>query len=317
MRGMQTGARKGFRVQIPTLANSKFADKQRFENIELAKQKSSKKAEIGCEFKSFSRQLEKYAMSIPQSQLEELKSALHHAYTRRFKGKRKTPKYGSINKGFTELELQRFLRKVPNEKFGILFKYQAYLGLRVGEVNRLHVGNIDFDKRELTIKSEKSAISDSLVIPLSLFNETVDFIAKNEVSIKASNGYVFFKDNDNNHNEIPYMDMNYIRKVFRQIAEAAALDQVYDYSEETSDAHRNRPLYRITTHSLRHYAITRFAKSTNGNVVLTSRFARHSSPTITMRYIAKDNEQLYKEIDNAFTDNIKAIKDFTKTLKNQ
>lgn len=252
-------------------------------------------------------------MSIPQSQLEELRSILHHVDTRRFKGKRKTPKYGSINKGFTELELQRFLRNVPNDKFGILFKYQAYLGLRVGEVNRLHVGNIDFDKRELTIKSEKSAISDSLVIPLDLFNETIDFIAKNEASIKASNGYVFFKDNDNNDNKVPYMDMNYIRKVFRQIAKASGLDQIYDYSEESQDSHRHRPLYRITTHSLRHYAITHFAKSTNGNVVLASRFARHSSPTTTMRYIAKDKDELYKNIDNAFSDKIKPLKELSKT----
>jgi integrase len=64
--------------------------------------------------------------------------------------------------------------------------------------------------------------------------------------------------------------------------------------------HRIRPLYRITTHSLRHYAITKFAKATNGNVVLTSRFARHASPIITMRHIAKDNIQLYSEIENAF-----------------
>ncbi len=115
-------------------------------------------------------------MSIPQSQLEKLRSVLHHVDTRRFKGKRKTPKYGSINKGFTELELQHFLRNVPNEKFRLLFKYQAYLGLRVGEVSRLHIRNIDFDKRELTIKSEKSGVSDSLKIPSGLFNETVEYI---------------------------------------------------------------------------------------------------------------------------------------------
>ncbi|MEM0143669.1 MAG: hypothetical protein QXL94_06935, partial [Candidatus Parvarchaeum sp.] len=46
---------------------------------------------------------------------------------------------------------------------------------------------------------------------------------------------------------------------------------------------------------------TRFAKSTNGNVVLTSRFARHLKPETTMHYIAKDNEQLFSEIDNTFS----------------
>ena len=241
---------------------------------------------------------------------------MHHVYTRRFKGKCKTPKYGSINKGFTELELQHFLRNVPNEKFRLLFKYQAYLGLRVGEVSRLHISNINFDKRELTIKSEKSAVSDSLVIPSDLFNETIDFINKNIEAIKASSGYIFFKENDNNSNKVLHIDMNYVRKVFRQVARATELNQVYDYSEETCAPHRVRPLYRITTHSLRHYAITKFAKATNGNVVLTSRFARHASPIITMRYIAKDNAQLYSEIENAFSSrNIEGLKVISKSMQ--
>ena len=147
-----TGFLREFRVQIPTLANSQFADKAGFECVEPTKQNISKKAVNGCESKSFSRRLEKYAMSVPQSELEELKSVLHHVYVRRFKGKCKTPKYGSINKAFTEPELQRFLRNVKSVKFVLLFKYQAFLGLRVGEVSKLHISNINFDKRELTLK---------------------------------------------------------------------------------------------------------------------------------------------------------------------
>jgi integrase len=175
------------------------------------------------------------------------------------------------------------------------------MGLRVGEVCKLHVSNIDFDKRELTIKSEKSARLDALIIPLDLFKETIEYITKNEASIKASNGYVFFKDNDNNHNNVPYINLNYVRKVFREVLHASDLDQVYATSEETNPTHRERPLYRLTTHSLRHYAITRFAKQTNGNLVLTSRFARHSDPSTTMTYISTRKEELYKEIDNTFS----------------
>ncbi len=78
-----------------------------------------------------------------------------------------------MSKGFTELELQHFLRSVKNEKFGLRFRYHAYLGLRIGEVCKLQVGNIDFDKRELAIKSENSGKMDSLLIPLDLFKETV------------------------------------------------------------------------------------------------------------------------------------------------
>ncbi len=239
---------------------------------------------------------------------------MHRVYKRRFKAP-KEPKYGSINKAFTETELQLFLRTVRSEKFRLLFKYQAYLGLRVGEVCQLHLGNIDFDKRELTIRSEKSRKMDSLLIPAELFKETVEYIAKNEAHIRASNGHVFYKDNDNNHNKLPHVDVNYVRKVFRDTIQAAGLDAVYGHSEETYANHSERRLFRLSTHSLRHYAITRFAKSTNGNIVLASRFARHSRPDITMTYIAKDNEQLYREIDSAFSDKLAPVKELAKSVK--
>jgi integrase len=246
-----------------------------------------------------SHQIELAAQTLPQSKLEELKAALHKAYKKRFRTP-KEPKYGSINKAFTELELQHFLRNVKSDKFRLLFKYQAYLGLRVGEVSKLHISNINFDKRELTLKSEKSGRLDALIIPLDLYHETVEYIAKNEARLRASNGHVFYKDNDNNHNKLPHVDVNYVRKVFRDTIQAAGLDTVYGHSEETYADHNERRLFRLSTHSLRHYAITRFAKSTNGNIVLTSRFARHSRPDITMTYIAKDNEELYRNIDFAF-----------------
>ena len=70
-------------------------------------------------------------------------------------------------------------------------------------------------------------------------------------------------------------------------------------SEEEADR-AVRHLHRLTTHSLRHYAITRFAKGCNGNLVLTSRFARHHEPNTTMTYIAKDKDELYGHMDRVF-----------------
>ena len=265
------------------------------------------KKDSGFDFSTLSHQLGLAANSLSQAKVEELKAVLHKVYKKRFKQPTE-PKYGSISKAFTELELQHFLRNVKSEKFRLLFKYQAYLGLRVGEVSKLHVSNINFDKRELTLKSEKSGRLDSLIIPIELFRETVEYIAKNEAAVKASNGYIFYKDNDNNHNEIQHVELNYVRKVFRNTLKLAALDEFYAYSEETAPERTARKLFRLSTHSLRHYAITRFAKSNNGNVVLTSRYARHADPSTTMRYISKDNEALYQNIDFAFADRMKAIK---------
>ena len=150
------------------------------------------------------------------------------------------------------------------------------MGLRVGEVCKLHISNIDFDKRELTLKSEKSAKMDSLIIPLDLFKETVEFMNKYSREIEAARGYIFFKENDYGHTGLLYVNVNYVRNVFRHVLEASGLNKTYAISEETEPDRTPRALHRLTTHSLRHYAITHFAKSTNGNIVLASRFARHA-----------------------------------------
>ena len=285
------------RVRIPAKASNSSVGRG---GSESRAQKIS-----GSEFETLSKCLENASYTVSQARLEELKALLNKAYKKRFKAPRE-PKYGSINKAFSERELQVFLRNT-NRKFRLLFKYQAYLGLRVGEVAQLHIGNINFEKRELTIRSEKSGKMDSLKIPLELFVETRQFVSDHIGQIKAAHGFVFFKDNDNNHNKIAHVEANYVRKVFRETLRASALDEFYGYSEETAPKKKERRLYRLSTHSLRHYAITRFAKSTNGNVVLTSRFARHADPSTTMRYIAKDNEELYRNIDMTFDSKIKEL----------
>ena len=89
---------------------------------------------------------------------------------------------------------------------------------------------------------------------------------------------------------------------------SANIDEVYDVSNEANSKRKTRRLHLLTTHSLRHFAITRFARSTNGNVVLASKFARHSDPNTTLRYIHTDKKELYEAIDNISTTDIEAMK---------
>ena len=105
---------------------------------------------------------------------------------------------------------------------------------------------------------------------------------KSAVQIKAANGHIFYKENDNNHNDLPHVEQNYVRKVFRKIIKECGLDATYGESDESFYHRKERTLHRLTTHSLRHYAITKLAKSTNGNVVLASKFARHANPSTTI-----------------------------------
>ena len=252
------------------------------------------------DFYVFLNSVDETASKLPKWQLERVRTTVTKNYERRFRRSRE-PRYGSVNRAFTELELQHFLRNAPNEKFRLLFKYQAYLGLRIGEVCKLHVSNIDFAKREFTINSEKRNKPDSLLIPTELFQETIEYMVKNEAKIKASNGHVFFKDESSNKPS-GHLEPDYVRIVFRSCVESAGLNEIYATSNESDTDRQIRSLHRLTTHSLRHYAITHFAKATNGNVVLSSRFARHTDPGTTMRYISKDNEELYKNIEIAFSE---------------
>jgi hypothetical protein len=48
---------------------------------------------------------------------------------------------------------------------------------------------------------------------------------------------------------------------------------------------------------------------------MASRFARHASSSTTMRYIAKDKDELYKKIDFAFSDKIMPLKALSKSIQ--
>ena len=130
------------RVQIPKGAND-ICDG----NLGFGKKKQSKRStrKDGFEYKRFLGNFQEVVNRLPQKKMDRLRIELLKAYKKRYK-KSGTPKYGTLSKSFTELELQHFLRNVPNDKFRLLFKYQAYLGLRIGEVTKLHISNIDFEK---------------------------------------------------------------------------------------------------------------------------------------------------------------------------
>ncbi len=112
------------RVQISPPANKNYDVKAGFGN---PKRKSRKK-----DFNRFSDNLKQVSMNVSWHQLRQLQSVLHKTQTKRFAGKRKTPKYGSLSKAFSDIQLQRFLHVVDSDRFRLLFSYQAQLGLRIG-----------------------------------------------------------------------------------------------------------------------------------------------------------------------------------------
>ena len=249
---------------------------------------------------------------LPHLTFHKIKDVLSEIYRikkKRFGGNA-PPKYGSLNKGFSEQEVQAFFKVIENDKFRLLFGYQAQFGLRIGEAVKVNVKNIKFETRELIVKTKKAHVIDTMLIPVPLFRQTFEFINRNENGMTQASGFVFFTEPGHNLRGEPFLEKNYVRKVFREYIRAAKLDEVYDHSEE-SYGRTPRRLHMLTTHSLRHYAITSFARQSNGNVVLSSRFARHSDPSTTMTYINTRKDELYKAVDGAFSI------ERTSNLKNQ
>ena len=234
-------------------------------------------------------------------QMKFIKKIVHKQFLKKF-AKNQPPKYGSLNKGFTEQAVQLFFRIIDNPKLQLLFSYQAQLGIRVGEAVRLNIKNIDFQTRELTIKSEKSNTLDTLILPIPLFRLTLEFLKQNKKRRETSMGYLFFKEDGyySERNE-QYLSKDYLRNRFRHYVQKAGLDRIYDSSDETNYDNVPRSLHRLTTHSLRHYAITSFSKQTNGNIILTAKFARHRATAVTLTYISTTKQELYNEIDKSFS----------------
>ena len=120
-------------------------------------------------------------------------SVIYSIKKKRFRGNA-PPKYGSLNKGFSEQEVQAFFKVIENDKFHLLFGYQAQLGLRIGEAVKVNVKDIKFETRELIVKTEKAHVIDTMLIPIPLSRQTVEFINRNEKAITQAGGYVFFAE---------------------------------------------------------------------------------------------------------------------------
>ncbi|MFZ5501738.1 MAG: hypothetical protein ACOY58_07505, partial [Candidatus Micrarchaeota archaeon] len=68
--------------------------------------------------------LEWLGQHLPKQRLVRAIEILSTARKRRFL-RRRVPKYGTMNKGFTEQELVRFLNAVEDPRMALLFTFQA------------------------------------------------------------------------------------------------------------------------------------------------------------------------------------------------
>lgn len=239
-------------------------------------------------------ELEHYGRYLTKWNLVKAITILSEARKSRFL-RRRTPKYGSMNKAFTGEELEHFFSVIKDHKTHLLFSFQAILGLRIGEALRLNIKDINLKTRELRIFTEKSGKTDYLIIPEALFDRTIRYINAYEREIAAARGFLFFSFGQGRRGTATetHYTTETTRKFFRQYARKARLEEVYGYTTNQ----KPHELKRLTPHSLRHYAITNFCRKNGGNVMLAAKFARHTNLQITITYIHAKKDELYESIE--------------------
>jgi len=221
---------------------------------------------------------------------------LSEARKRRFL-RRRTPKYGSMDKGFSESELEKFFSVIDDSKAHLLFSFQAIMGLRIGEAVRVNIRDINLKRRELRIFTEKNGKTDYMLIPAAFFDAVLHYIDTYQEEIAKAGGYLFFsqKQTHRKHDTKPHLTPESARVLFNKYIRKAKLQEIYGYTV----GEKPKPLYRLTPHSLRHYAITNFCRKNGGNVMLASKFARHTNLQTTQVYLHVNKDELYESIERA------------------
>ena len=234
--------------------------------------------------------VEKSIGDLKKHQLVSLMTEVSKTRKKKYK-RNKDVKYGNINKGFTESELKRFLTACKNKKAYLAFTLMACLGLRIGEVVRIKLDDLDFMHRKIRIDTEKAMTGDLLYLHNKVHLLLKNWVHLHQKIILKCNGYLFFSEK----REEGHISPHWLRKEFRKSAQTADLVQWYCLA----DGDKRRKLYRLTTHSLRHYFITKMYKESK-NPLHTQRLARHRVFKSTERYIRTEQVDIDKTIKAAF-----------------
>ena len=235
---------------------------------------------------------------LSQDKLKNLISTLSEIRKKKYK-RRKGNKYGSLNKGFTDEELSIFFKFCSNEKARICFILMSQLGLRIGEVVKITLFDLNFKENRIRIFTEKSKTIDFLHLHEKVRIPLKSWVQLHEKTIEKSNGYLFFSDNP----ERKYISKGWLRKEFREVCKRAGLDETYGIAEDINNPLQQkrgiRKLHRLSTYSLRHFFITRVYNSCK-DPIKTQKLARHSDFKSTEAYIHVSQKEVDETLQQVF-----------------
>jgi len=150
------------------------------------------------------------------------------------------------------------------------------MGLRTGEAVRLKRENFNKNFSVMIFQTLKGLKTKERILPEFLRKELARYYMS--WNKRCKDGYLFFASYKNNSKNM-HIKGSSIRIRFSQIRRKLGLTQIYYRKKD------GKLLYRVSPHTLRHYAIWRYYKA-SGNCVITARdIIGHVKVETTARYI--------------------------------
>jgi integrase len=213
-------------------------------------------------------------------------------YARNRQPKYRTPGYKAMPIEDTDRFFSAFM---PEEhRFKVMFLTQAFLGLRIGEVVKIKMEDLDFRNKQIRIKTEKQRVFqmvDSMYLHEKLESLLLDYIQEYERDIVKHEGYLFYSTKSSCKS--PCFSADRARNIFRRICDRAGLDQFYGYREPISDLKnwKHGKLYKYSTHSLRH-TFAKYLAKRNVPIEIAKHLLRHQDISSTQIYYVPDKEDV-------------------------
>lgn len=184
-----------------------------------------------------------------------------------------------LDRTLPDEEIHRFFSVIENPRHRLCFQLMYYLGLRISEAVKVKIQDFNLELGWFRVYAPKTDRMDALplkdnpIVPILR-----EYVRHSEREIKEHDGYLIFSERG-------HLSKFCMRNKFELYREKAELMDVYAWSEGTGmQKYDRKPLYRFSTHSLRHSYITKVYRETK-NPVVTKELARHKSFNTTLSYI--------------------------------
>lgn len=172
------------------------------------------------------------------------------------------------------------VKKRDSKPFEICLKFMCYLGLRVSDATQLKLDNISPDISELQYIDQKTKVHQQKAIPDFFSVEIFEYIK--EYKKEFINNYLF-PPLHNRVSKNEHIQPCTFRHFFKTFRRKHNLDHPYKITST------GMKLYRISTHTLKHYCLYKLYKASNNDLMFIKIFSGHIEMKHTIRYLSHED----------------------------